>query len=390
MGRRENPPMQGIFSQPRHLAHHRASGARDAAGRLDARCPAGLTICSLSPGVIHHDGDQKAPAQAQHEECAFAAAAHLAAAPDAPHLALPAFHAFAAATDRGYAAAVAARFTPQIAPRPARSASEPDPSRTGAARSFASREIPCLLHRAFGATICPSGVRRRDPRWRKAIGASLQPEYVIVTANRASGDPGRARHAGHRRQGAGADQHRQYRGHAEIRALAGGAQTPLWRHPGPDRHPHLRRGRLGPQPDLCRRDADLLAHRQQQQRRQPAFRRRRAPGCQRIDVLYGPFAARYAGNSIGATINITTRMPDHFELYADALGAVQDFHLYGTNATPRHLATCRPASATASAPSAGGCRPIIWIPPASRWACATLTRPGAHQHRGHGADRRRQ
>jgi iron complex outermembrane receptor protein len=55
---------------------------------------------------------------------------------------------------------------------------------------------------------------------------------------------------------------------------------------------------------------------------------------ERIDVLYGPFSARYAGNSIGATINITTRMPDHFELYADALGAVQDFHLYGTSSTP--------------------------------------------------------
>ncbi len=53
----------------------------------------------------------------------------------------------------------------------------------------------------------------------------------------------------------------------------------------------------------------------------------------RIDILYGPFSARYAGNSIGATINITTRMPDKFELYADALGAVQDFHLYGTNGT---------------------------------------------------------
>ena len=45
----------------------------------------------------------------------------------------------------------------------------------------------------------------------------------------------------------------------------------------------------------------------------------------RIDMLYGPFAARYAGNSIGATINITTRMPDHFELYADATGAVENF-----------------------------------------------------------------
>ena len=72
----------------------------------------GLTICSLSP-VIHHDGDQKAPAQAIHEECAFAAAPHLAAAPDAPRLALPAFHAFTAAIDRGRALRIAARFTPQ-------------------------------------------------------------------------------------------------------------------------------------------------------------------------------------------------------------------------------------------------------------------------------------
>jgi iron complex outermembrane receptor protein len=50
-----------------------------------------------------------------------------------------------------------------------------------------------------------------------------------------------------------------------------------------------------------------------------------------IDVLYGPFAAEYAGNSIGAVLNITTRMPDQFELYGDALGAVQDFHQYGTH-----------------------------------------------------------
>ncbi len=53
----------------------------------------------------------------------------------------------------------------------------------------------------------------------------------------------------------------------------------------------------------------------------------------RIDVLYGPFAARYAGNSIGATINITTRMPDRFELYGDATGAVQTFSQYGTDET---------------------------------------------------------
>jgi iron complex outermembrane receptor protein len=51
----------------------------------------------------------------------------------------------------------------------------------------------------------------------------------------------------------------------------------------------------------------------------------------RIDVLYGPFSARYAGNSMGVTLNIVTRMPDHFELYADATGAVEDFSQYGTD-----------------------------------------------------------
>jgi len=52
-----------------------------------------------------------------------------------------------------------------------------------------------------------------------------------------------------------------------------------------------------------------------------------------IDVLYGPFAAEYAGNSIGAVVNITTEMPEHFELYADALGAAQSFSQYGTDNT---------------------------------------------------------
>ncbi len=53
----------------------------------------------------------------------------------------------------------------------------------------------------------------------------------------------------------------------------------------------------------------------------------------RIDVLYGPFAAEYAGNSIGAVVNITTRMPEQFEIYADATGAVQKFTQYGTSDT---------------------------------------------------------
>src|SRR6478752_2736237 len=31
---------------------------------------------------------------------------------------------------------------------------------------------------------------------------------------------------------------------------------------------------------------------------------------ERVDVLYGPFSAAYPGNSIGAVVNLTTRLPD--------------------------------------------------------------------------------
>lgn len=53
----------------------------------------------------------------------------------------------------------------------------------------------------------------------------------------------------------------------------------------------------------------------------------------RIDVLYGPFSAAYPGNSIGAVVNITTRLPDRFEATIDAGTTVQQFDLYGTHRT---------------------------------------------------------
>lgn len=53
----------------------------------------------------------------------------------------------------------------------------------------------------------------------------------------------------------------------------------------------------------------------------------------RIDVVYGPFSAAYPGNSIGEVVEITTRMPTHFEGSATAEGAWQDFHQFGTRAT---------------------------------------------------------
>ena len=54
---------------------------------------------------------------------------------------------------------------------------------------------------------------------------------------------------------------------------------------------------------------------------------------ERVDVLYGPFAAAYAGNSIGSVIAFTTRMPTEFEASAQAQGAMQSFSKYGDDQT---------------------------------------------------------
>ena len=51
----------------------------------------------------------------------------------------------------------------------------------------------------------------------------------------------------------------------------------------------------------------------------------------RIDVLYGPFAAAYPGNSMGAVMLITTKMPETFEATAKETAAYQNFGLYGTH-----------------------------------------------------------
>ncbi|WP_254605138.1 TonB-dependent receptor [Sphingomonas bacterium] len=50
---------------------------------------------------------------------------------------------------------------------------------------------------------------------------------------------------------------------------------------------------------------------------------------ERIDVLYGPFAAAYPGNSIGAVVNITTRLPQKLEATVTLASNVQTFRFYG-------------------------------------------------------------
>ena len=104
--------MQGIFRFARHVAFIAlvVRALLPAGWMPDAH---GLTICSVDAPA--HQGDSgKAPAEDTHHDiCPFAAAPHLASTPDLPQLTLPSLHAFAAFTDRSYAATVLARFTPQ-------------------------------------------------------------------------------------------------------------------------------------------------------------------------------------------------------------------------------------------------------------------------------------
>ncbi|RKT10748.1 iron complex outermembrane receptor protein [Paraburkholderia sp. RAU2J] len=52
---------------------------------------------------------------------------------------------------------------------------------------------------------------------------------------------------------------------------------------------------------------------------------------QQVDVIYGPYSALYPGNSLGATVLITTRMPTRFEADATVKAFTQHFDLYGVN-----------------------------------------------------------
>lgn len=53
----------------------------------------------------------------------------------------------------------------------------------------------------------------------------------------------------------------------------------------------------------------------------------------RVDVMYGPFASAYSGNSMGGVIDITTKMPTKFEVGGNIKSSWQDFGFYGKNKT---------------------------------------------------------
>jgi len=50
-----------------------------------------------------------------------------------------------------------------------------------------------------------------------------------------------------------------------------------------------------------------------------------------VSVLYGPFSAAYPGNSIGAVVEIETRMPEKLEGRLEIGGSLQDFSQYATS-----------------------------------------------------------
>ena len=49
-----------------------------------------------------------------------------------------------------------------------------------------------------------------------------------------------------------------------------------------------------------------------------------------FDIVYGPYSARYPGNSMGGIINITTRAPERTEAFGTLQGFVQPYRQYGT------------------------------------------------------------
>ncbi|EIZ81207.1 TonB-dependent receptor [Novosphingobium sp. Rr 2-17] len=58
------------------------------------------------------------------------------------------------------------------------------------------------------------------------------------------------------------------------------------------------------------------------------------PGeVEQFDVIYGPYSARYAGNSMGGVVNITTRSPERTEAFATVQAMAQPYKQYGTRDT---------------------------------------------------------
>ena len=50
-----------------------------------------------------------------------------------------------------------------------------------------------------------------------------------------------------------------------------------------------------------------------------------------LTLLYGPFSAAYAGNSVGAVVDYVTRMPEKFEGHVKLAGFSENFQEVATD-----------------------------------------------------------
>jgi iron complex outermembrane receptor protein len=171
------------------------------------------------------------------------------------------------------------------------------------------------------------------PAFAQSIGGGLQPEFVIVNADRQSADPARADVS------VTANKAREQINTVNTEDILKFAPSLLVRkrHYGDTQDPVATRtsGVGASARNLIFVDGVMISAPigNNNTSATPNFGVAAPHDISRVDVLYGPFSARYAGNSMGATINITTRMPETFELYANATGAVQSFAQYGTDMT---------------------------------------------------------
>ncbi|HKY18528.1 MAG TPA: TonB-dependent receptor, partial [Rhizomicrobium sp.] len=197
------------------------------------------------------------------------------------------------------------------------------------------RTSTLTLPLALPLALCAATAAQAQSAGTGAIGASLQPEYVIVTADRAkAGDPAAAdiqvtaAKAREQINAVNTEDMLKYAPSLLVRK----------RHHGDTQDPVATRtsGVGASARNLIFVDGIMINSPigNNNSAASPHFGVAAPHDVSRIDILYGPFSARYAGNSIGATINITTRMPEKFELYADATGAIQDFGQYATDMSP--------------------------------------------------------
>src|SRR6185437_12083263 len=172
-----------------------------------------------------------------------------------------------------------------------------------------------------------------EPAIAQSIGGSLQSEYVIVTADRVSGDPAAADTV----VTASKAQEQINTVNTEDMLKYAPSLLVRKRHIGDTQDPVATRtsGTGASARNLIFVDGIMINAPigNNNGAASPHFGVAAPQDVSRIDVLYGPFAAAYGGGSIGAVINIKTRMPDHFELYGHAMGAVQNWQQYGSDDT---------------------------------------------------------